>query len=472
MAVTKSKMAVTEVLASHMLGFRYEDLPQQAIEVTKKTILDTLACAVAGSTAIVIEPLAELVKGWGGKQESTVLVYGGKVPAPAAALINCTMARALDFDDVHESGGGHINATMVPSALIIAEYSKTVKGRPISGKELIAALALGCDLFLRIRLAAGKTASATGWTSETYAPIAVAAMGGRMLGFDREKTLNAMGVAYCGCAGNVECIVEGTLGGRLQQGLAGKAGILSLNLTDIGFTGPANLLEGKYGLYQLYWGGDYTPERLVMELGTRFEGNDVSIKPYPSCKYTHGSIWGVLRLVAENGIKASDVEKVTISTSTRTYNIAGCGENKISPTTIPDAQFSYYFTIASALIRGHVTVEDFTEKAINDPEVRALAKKVNVVIDEEKDKVSLTVSPTDIEIVTRGGKVYRKHVEADMVKGHPKNPLSRDEVVRKFRDCAPFSARPFPAGNIDKISQMVWDLEKIDDVTALLGYFG
>ncbi len=462
-------MAATDVLVNHILGFKYEDLPQEAIEVTKKSILDTLACAVAGSTAQAVGPLAGLVKGWGGKEESTVLIYGGKVPAPAAALANCTMARALDFDDVHENGGGHINATMVPSALAIAELSQVLKGKVLSGKELIAALALGCDLFLRVRLAAGKTASAAGWTSETYAPLAVAAMGGRMLGFDREKTLNAMGIAYAGCAGNIESIVEGTLTGRLQQGLAGKAGVLALVLADIGFTGPTDMLEGKFGLYNLYWGGDYQPEALTVDLGKHFEGNNVSIKPYPSCKYTHGSIWGVLQLAAENGIKASDVKRVTISTSTRTYNVAGCGENKIKPTTIPDAQFSYYYTVATALVKGRVTIEDFTDEAIKNKEVLALAQKVKVEVDKEKDKVSLTVSPTDIELETKDGKRYHKHVE--IVKGHPKNPLSWDEAVQKLRDCARFSAKPFTEARIEKISQTLYDLEKLDDVTAVLKHF-
>lgn len=463
-------MDITDKLVSWVIRSKYADLPELVTDVTKKSVLDTLAVAVAGSSARGIEQLSGLVKGWGGREESTVMVYGGKVPSPSAALVNCTMARALDFDDVYEMGGLHVNATIVPSAFAISEYSKRTKGRVISGKDFILANALGCDLLCRIRMAGGNTARVAGWVSETYAPIAVAAMGGKMLGFDKDKTLNAMGIAYAQCSGNIQANVEGTLTVRLQQGLAGKAGVLGVVLADIGFTGARDMLEGKYGFYSLYLGGDYMPEVLAAQLGKRFEGNNVSIKPYPCCKYTHGAIYGSIQLADENEIKVDDIKKITVSTSSRNYQVAGQGENKVQPKSVPDAQFSYHYAIATALVKGRVAIEDFTIDAIKNPEVLALARKVSVVVDQSKDKAGAMVAPTDIEIETSDVKRYHKLVET--VKGHPENPMSWDEVVQKFKDCSRFSAKPLTRDRIEKITRLVNTMDELDDANTIIECLG
>ena len=172
---------------------KYADLPSLFLEATKKSVLDKLAALIAGSTDEFVPEVVELVKGWGGREECTVAIYGGKVPAPMAALVNCTMARARDFDEVHNAGGGHVGATIVPSALVLSEYSKLYKNKVISGKDYILAHALGADMLCRIpkaRYAPGPFRE-TGWTSETWGPFPVAALGGKLLGFDQAKIQNA-----------------------------------------------------------------------------------------------------------------------------------------------------------------------------------------------------------------------------------------------------------------------------------------
>jgi len=295
-------------------------------------------------------------------------------------------------------------------------------------------------------------------------------MGGKMLGFDEEKTLNAMGIGYAQCSGNIEANMQGALMVRLQQGIGAKAGILALVLADIGFTGAKDILESKYGLYPLYLRGDYSPEVLMAELGKRFEGNEVSIKPYPCCKYTHGAISGALQLAAEHKIRTDNIQKVTISTGSRPYDVCGYGERKIVPQTVPDAQFSFYYTVATALVKSKVFIEHFTKEAIRDAEVLAMARKIKVVTDPEKDKLQATICPTDIDIETKDGKHYQKSVE--FFKGHPKNPMTIAEVAQKLKDCARFSFKPLPSRNIDEIIQMVDNLDKLDDVTAILEFLG
>lgn len=462
-------MSRIDELIDYVVGLKYEDLPERVVEGVKKSVLDTLGATIAGSSAEGCEGLVRLAEGWGGREEATIFVYGSKVPAPIAALVNCTMARALDLDDVNESGGGHANATIVPSAFTICEYSKLFKDRTITGKDFILASALGSDLNCRLRMAGGEGTIGSGWIAETFAPIAVAAMGGKMLGFGKTKTLNAMGIAYSQCSGNVQPNLEGVLTVRLQQGLGAKAGILSIALADQGFTGPKDILEGKYGLYSLYSRGEYAPEVLMAELGKRFEGNNSSIKSYPCCRHTHAPIDRALELTKEQRLKADDIEQVIIRTNQYGYNLCG-GEGKILPQNVVDAQFSFYYAVATALVKNKVFIEDFTQEAIRNPQVLAMARRVKVIVDAGKEKLHKLIPPVDIEIDTKDGKHYKKTVE--FAKGHPQNPMSMSECAQKLKNCARFSAKPLPERNIDRIYQLVEHLDELDDVTVILENLG
>jgi 2-methylcitrate dehydratase PrpD len=462
-------MPLINDLVFNMLRLGYEDLPGSVIEVAKKSVLDTLAVIIAGSSADGIGSLVKLIKGWGGRKESTILVHGGKVPAISAALANSTMARARDLDDVHERAAMHLSATIVPSAFVLSEYSRLIKSRLVNGKEFILAIALGSEFLCRLRLAGPGAPHERGWSSETPAPLAVAMMGGKMLGFDKEKMLNSLGIAYAQCSGNIQAHAEGVLTVRLQQGFGSMSGILSLLLADEGLTGAKDVLEGEYGYYALYMRGRYNPDVLIKDFGRRFEVGNVSIKSYPSCKYTHTAILGALQLAEENKITADSIKKVIISTSPHGYALCG-GERKIIPKSVPDAQFSYYYTVAVALEKGKVFINDFSEDAIRNDKVLSMSKRVEVIADPKKEKLKSVLSPIDITIETKDGRTYKKSVK--LVKGHPDYPMTFSDLYQKLEDCAFFSARPLSLMRINKIKELVEHLEEIDDVTMILKFLG
>jgi 2-methylcitrate dehydratase PrpD len=277
-----------------------------------------------------------------------------------------------------------------------------------------------------------------------------------------------MGIAYAQCATNLQALLEGALTVRLQQGFGGQTGVLSIVLADEGFTGAKDMLEGKYGYYPVYMPDECLAgerEILTAGLGKRFEDSDVSIKPYPCCRANHSPIDGTLQLVKEHNIKANNIQQVTIYTRQQSYEVCG-GERKVAPQSVPDAQFSFYYTVATALVKGRVFIEHFTEEAIRDPEVLEMARKVKVIVDPEKEKYPETNCPIDIEIETKDGKHFKKTVE--FPKGHAKNPMTMAEVSQKLRDCAEFSVKPLSSKKIDKIIQMTESLDKLDDVTVIL----
>jgi 2-methylcitrate dehydratase PrpD len=253
---------------------KYEDIPAEAVEATKLDILDTLATTLAGSSYGGTQELIEVMKYWGGREESSIFIHGGKVPAPAAALVNGHMAHARDFDDIYHVARIHVGAVNVPAGFAIAE-----KMGNITGRELIAAICLGIEIELRIGQAAML------WTqfhpTATFGYFGSCATSGRLLGLDEEQLINAFGIAFAQAAGNKQCMHDGSLTKKLQPGLASKGGILAAHLAQKGYTGTRNNLEGKAGFFNLYHGGKYDPAPLTKDLGKYFDVVRLGYKPYP-----------------------------------------------------------------------------------------------------------------------------------------------------------------------------------------------
>jgi 2-methylcitrate dehydratase PrpD len=253
---------------------RYEDIPSEAVEAVKMDILDTLSTTLAGSTAEGTRELIDQVRFWGGREESSILIHGGKVPSPEAALVNGQMAHARDYDDIYHIARIHVGAVNVPTGLAMAE-----KVGHISGKELITAISMGIDIELRL------AQSAKLWTQFhptcTFGYFGACATAGRLLGLNEGQMLNAFGIAYSQASGNKQCMHDGSLTKRLQPGLAARGGILAVHLAQRGYTGTTNNLEGEAGLFALYHAGRYDPEPLTKDLGKYFDVVRLGYKPYP-----------------------------------------------------------------------------------------------------------------------------------------------------------------------------------------------
>lgn len=266
-----------KLFAHNIVNTRSEDIPSEAVDNTKRDILDTVGCALAGSSAPGTMEMLGLMNEWGGTQEATVLVYGDKMPSLNAALVNGCMAHARDFDDTYDLGLVHAGVSTVPAAFAIAER----RGK-VSGKELVTACALGQDMLLRM------VASVTEWNdfhaTAIHGVFGATAAAGRLLGLDEEMMVSAFGIAYAQASGNVQAIHDGVLTKRLQAGHAARSGVLSALLAQRGFTGARESLEGQAGFFKVFYGGNYNREELFADLGKRFEGSRLGFKPYPSAR--------------------------------------------------------------------------------------------------------------------------------------------------------------------------------------------
>lgn len=451
---------VASILVGHMLRTKLEDLPEEAVAATKKDLLDTLGVILAGSTADGIGVVRELVCDWAGKRQATTIAYGDRVPAVNAALLNGSMAHARDYDDAHSAAAVHAGVSIVPACLAIAE----TKGK-VSGKEFLTAMAAGIDIMCRLGMACGMSPQASGWhNTGIFGVFGSTASCGRLLGLDETKMLNALGIAYSQCSGNIQCIHDGALSKRLQAGLTARAAVLSALLAEKGYTGAHAIFEGKAGLFNVYYKG-FDKAALTADLGGRFEVSNLSFKPYPCCRTTHPGIDAVLTIAKEHPFKAAELEKIVVYHGKNSYTCLEPLETKVRPRTVVDAQFSVPYTVARAIVQGKVGLSDFTPEAISDEEVLSIAQKVETHLKPEFTTMD-SYEPMGVELHLTGGRVYSSVVETPL--GEPQNPMTWAALAAKFRDCASHSVSPVPAEKVEKVIGLVDRLETARDVTKLV----
>lgn len=459
-------MAAISDFVKQFIGIRYEDIPAAAVEAAKKEVLDSLATALGGSLKAGVGELMDLVKEWGGTKQSTIIAYGIKCPAPNAAQVNGTMIHALDYDDGHQVALVHIGCITVSTAFAVAERMGKV-----SGKELITAIALGGDFMARLGLASrpGSSALASGWHPTTlFGFLGSAAIAGRIMRLDEERMINALGLAYHQCGGAGSGVGDGALAKRIGPGLAAKAGITAALMAERGITGERDPLEGMTGIFNTYMGGDYDPKILTAELGKRFEGVNIGDKPYPCCGLTHTCIDAALALKTKHDIKVDQIKEITAYGGQSIYGLSQPPEVKCNPRTIIDAQFSVPWVVATALVKGKVTVDDFTDEAIKRQEILRVAEKVSGKLVPEMSRHG--VGPGGVIIKMKDGAEYKEEVEHCL--GSVERPMNFEDVTKKFRECAACSKKPLPAKTVDLVIEMVGRLEKLNDVAEIIRLLG
>ena len=453
---------ISNAFADLVADARYEDLSAGAIDAAKKSILDTLGVILAASG---VEPrvraLVNLVQETGGCPESSVLGFGGRVPAAQAAFANGAMAHCLDFDD-RTPWGAHADSSAVPAAFALAE-----RMGGISGQQMILAIALGQDMFIRLRCNVGWRQD---WNLSPVVGVFSATMAAsRILGLSREQTAHALGIASMQSCGTMETIfaVGSDLRG-MYAGFTAKGAVTAAMLAERGITGINSLFEGKAGIFNTYFGGKYEREKILNNLGSDYTGATMLYKPWPAVGIAHTYIHATIELMKEHQLSASDIEEIRVWVGAFQQRMCQPLEERRAPATPVDAKFSLPFCVALAASRGRIGISDFTAAALKDPQVLALARKVVPVEDSSFDWT--TKSPEGrVAIVTRDGRTFER--VGNNVPGSPEAPITWHGIAEKFGDCASVAAMPLSADKIRTAQEMANKLETLDDATALIRVF-
>jgi 2-methylcitrate dehydratase PrpD len=446
-AAPAAPASISDRVAEHVLALRYEDLPASTIAAAKRLMLDTLAVAWGGSDAPGSEPVRALMAAQGGRAESTVWAYGGRMPAADAAFLNSMFGAALDYDGVNTV---HADVVALPAALGVAERQRA------SGKEFLTAFVIGSDLCCR--LGGAISGPHRGWfITSIYGVFGAAATAARLLGLDAAAVRHAFGIALSQSAGTQQANIEQALTKRLQSAFAARAGVFSAFLASAGVTAPREAFEGKFGLYQLYQSGD--PQKILQDLGQRFAVETTSLKKYPCCACSHAALEASLALVEEHDLKPEDVTSVEVIHSPMMHRLVGAPFNPGDNPQVT-AQFSLQYAVASALLRRRLGIGDIQDAAVLDPAIRPLTERVKIVVDENS---TATRAPATVNIATRHRGVLSR--TTGKFPWSPEDPPDEAALRAKFRQCFSSGAAPLDDTGTGKLIERIEGIEQVDDMS-------
>jgi 2-methylcitrate dehydratase PrpD len=380
-----------------------------------------------------------------------------KTSAQYAAFGNGILGHALDFDDyeVPSLSMAHPSVTVLPAVIALGEKSRS------TGKECLEAYLIGMEVISRVGGGINPDHYGKGWHSTgTVGTLGSASASSKLLKLDPEKTKMAIGIASSmssGLRGNF-----GTMSKPFHAGHAARCGVEAAMLASMGFTASKNIIESDLGYCDIFTvGNKYDLEKITSGLGSPFSiiSPGVGLKPYPSCGATHSFLDAVLHLADEFNIKAEDVDSVE------------CGIHPLytkmlihsRPRTGLEGKFSLEFCIALALMERSAKVSHFVDSKVQDPMIQELIKRIKKSVIEEAAGKETDYPNMTLVIRMKNGRSYTSKVQPS--RGSPLNPLSNEEIVNKFLDCASMN---YPKAEVEQILETVMKIEKLRDITELV----
>jgi 2-methylcitrate dehydratase PrpD len=432
----------------------FEHLPAGAVDAAKKSILDTLGVILAASgMAPAVGPLVELVKEAGGVPESTVLGFGGQVPAAAAAFANGAMAHCLDFDD-RTPLGRHCSSSLIPAAFALAQ-----RQRNVSGRRFIAAVAAGQDLFMRMRQHIELDEA---WNLSTVLGVLSAtAASSSILGLDEQGTVNALGIASTQASGTMQLVHSGSELRGMYAGFSSQAAVTSALLAKRGLPGVAGALEAAEGLFTLCFGDKYDRTKMLDDLGVAYLGANMGYKPWPVVGLAHTYVHATLAVLKEHGLAASDVQHVNVYVGEKQRQLCAPLARKRNPGNGMEAKFSLPYCVALAAVHGDITVSHFSRAALEDPAVRAFAQQVTPI-----EGATGAPRADAVQVITKDGRSFDR--DGTGTPGSPGAPMSWDDIAHKFIACAGAALNPPSAANQQLAINLVRRLDELEDVAGVI----
>jgi 2-methylcitrate dehydratase PrpD len=459
MILKEGNMELTRNIAEYVVSVRYETLPTEVLRRTKAHILDILGVMFPPSTlekgCIALEGIA---KEAGGQEESTLVGFGGKVPCWMAAFVNGSLCHPVDYDDTIDEFTNHPSSNTFPSALAIAE-----KVGNVSGKEFINAMAMGLDL--NVRLSAGPK----GGLIEDYPwmPITVfgvfssTAVAGKLLGLTRDEMINAFGIALDRASGISESITSPDSEIRaIRDAFANREGVLAALMAQKGIAAYKYAIEE---LYKVFYSNNYNPLSLSSNLGKEFMGLKVSLKPWPACRGTHTYIKAALDIVTEYNLDADEIEEVIVTVGQFGKGLCTPVEAKQRPKLSINAKLSLPFVMGLVFAKRRVVIEDFFPENLSHPKVLEIASKVKYKYDPQLPKG--IIIPSTVEVKGKSGRSFSR--AEDIPCGHPENPMSDEQLLTKFEDCARYSRKKMSAEKIAHLAKQILELEKVENIKEI-----
>ncbi|MCM0018681.1 MAG: MmgE/PrpD family protein [Tagaea sp.] len=446
------------ILARWAAELTYADLPDAVVADCKDRLLDTLGVALAAVDLPIGVAVRKAARALGSGDQATALGEGRNFDAATAALVNGTLAHAMDFDDTHNASVMHPSAPSVAAALAACEAAKA------DGRTLILAIAIGNELGCRLGLATPGAFHAVGLhpTSVLGTPAA-AATAGRVFGLSAERIASAFGIAASQGSGVLEAYADGTWSKTLHPGWAAHAGIVAARLAQAGFTGPETAFDGRYGLFRALLPAGTEPDFAAASdgLGRNWIAPETSYKLYACAHSIHAFVEAAAGLRAAHGLTPDRIASVELAVPQGFVGqIAEPRAAKLAPRTSTHARASLFYAVAATLADGALTAAHYEGTAYTRADILSLAQRIThrAVPDSEPIKFSGGVRI----LATDGGKFEAYVDEAD---GTGARALSPERVAAKFRATA---GSGLPSAKVERLIELVAGLDALPDVRTLM----
>jgi len=456
-------MPIASDIARWAAGVSFDDLPADVVSATRLRVLDVIGLALAGSETpfgrSVRDAAVAISSGAG---PCRVLGTRDSVNVAMAAFANGAFSQALEYDDTHNESIVHMSSPSVAAALAIADTAR------ISGRDVITAIAVGNEISCRAGSVSPGQFHRRGFhPSGLFATFGVAYLAGRLLRLDAEGMTRAAGICGSFASGILECWVDGTQTKFLHPGWSAQSGIVSAFLAAAGTTGPAQVFEGRWGLYATHLQDEQAPKdlsRLTADLGTRWDSRNSSFKPFPAAHVLHPYIDAILRVRHAHAVRLEDIESIDCPVAAFIVPIV-CEptHEKLAPASDSHGRVSLQYSLAEAMARGSLGKSAYSDASLRDPAILSLARRVRFHVDPHfpgpgRFKGAVAVTLKDGRTITEVEEFNRGSVE---------NPMSTADLRAKFDE----NAEGFlDADARQRVADACSRLETLDDVRTLVDW--
>ena len=449
-----SQTPLIEKIAAYTVQLRYEDIPDEAIELAKTIIFDSIGTGLGGfQRSLGQKAMCYAAKVMAGSQ-ATLLGTELRASVEGAAFANGVMIKILGMDDSHRSAG-HIASQVIPAALAVSEAHGT------SGREMIAAIVAAYDAAVRIGKQVRSAQRARGLDMKgTVGAMAAALAACRCAGLDVERTIQAVAIAADLSSGTEQYVYEGGLCDTkdLIAGFGARNGVFAMQLAAANFYGPRGALDGDYGFFRAFGDGGYDTQ-LFDDLGLDFAILGTAFKPHGGCRHTHQAIDAAQAILQQGPLDVAAIEAIRLET----YGYATRPIFRVDPNppSREVAGLSIRVSTAVALTQGSAWPHDFA--AWDDPQVRRLRQLMDVKIDPEIESRYPQLNGCRLHIALDNGEARQAFLPN--MKGEPEFRMTDLELREKFRV---LTAAILTKGQVEQIYALCSELESVAHISDLM----
>lgn len=432
---------------------RFERLPSGVVERTRLVLLDCIGAIAAGMQEPEMRRLVERMarQNGAGGDGAPVIGAGRRMNASVASLLNGIAGTMLELDEGNQFARGHPAIHVVPAALAAAERKQA------AGSDLLLAVALGYEIGARIGIA--SKLRVTMHPHGTWGTVGAALAVAKLEGASPDEAVETVNIASSfGLTTSRRTMLEGGTVRNAYAGISNQLGLMAWDLQAAGFVGET---DGVGTVYGHVIAEDFQPDEMVLELGERWEIARNYFKRHAACRYTHGALDALARIVAEAGgmVDPASVERIEVDTYVWAAQL-----DSAEPRNMLAAKFSLPFAVATALVNGAASVPAFRDEARADAATRALAHRVVVREDPALTAMLPGLRPARMRVILTDGRVLSAEVLTN--RGDTEDPYSPSEVEAKFRELAePVWGR----AHADRIVGEIEALDRAPDIRGLTG---